>query len=412
MSDIPNRLGPATIEPVEVASIIGRAQGFVAEYDGVINSYQGCSFGCDYCYAANFASSPADQENWGRWVLVKANAVERLARLPLGRLNDKTYYMSTATDPYQPVERQAGITRDLLEVMCLQHPRIRLVVQTRSPLVIRDLDLFKRLEASGGRVQVNMTITTDDDAIRRIYEPGCPSIQARLQAIGKVHQAGIQSCITLTPLLPLRDTHHFVEVLLGSGVSRFIVQGFHQRNQGRGGYVAVTDAKALVSTAVYYGCGQEEAVVRYQEEYRRNLIHLRRLSPIWGRVAQVSHRLLNPDSVLWVPAHLRLPARREGTVNNEIELRPEVQWFAEQMELRLRANDHKGGWQLEDQRWLSGRLGEEWEELKTALWDMDNNRLSSPESVISEAADVGNFAMMIADNTRKDARFRDGGKAL
>ena len=282
MNSIPRQIGRTSVELMVVTSIIGRAQGFVAEYDGVINPYQGCSFGCDYCYAANFTQTAAEQDNWGRWVRVKENAVDQLVRVPLGRLNGKTYYMATVTDPYQPVEKMVGLTRDLLEVMCLQQPLIRLVVQTRSPLVTRDLDLLHRLTAQGGRVQVNLTVTTDDDTVRRHYEPGCPSIPARLNAIKAVQDSGIQSCITLTPLLPITDPDGFVDTLLATGVRRFIVQGFQLRNQGQGRYVAKTDAKALAATAGHYGCGETEGIVRYQADYRRNLAVLRQALPHLG----------------------------------------------------------------------------------------------------------------------------------
>ena len=282
MRDIPSYIGKTRVETSEVSTIVGRAQGFVAGYNGTINPYQGCSFGCGYCYAANFAPSEADQENWGRWVRVKSNAVEQLARIPLGRLNGKTYYMSTVTDPYQPVERLVGLTRDLLEVLCLHQPQVRLVVQTRSPLVTRDLDLLHRLTAQGGRVQVNLTVTTDDDTVRRHYEPGCPSIPARLKAIKVVQDSGIQSCITLTPLLPITDLDGFVDTLLATGVRRFIVQGFQLRNQGQGRYVAKTDAKALAATAGHYGCGETEGIARYQADYRRNLAVLRQALPHLG----------------------------------------------------------------------------------------------------------------------------------
>lgn len=77
---------------------------------------------------------------------------------------------------------------------------------------------------------------------------------------------------------------------------------------------------------------------------------------------------------------------------NKIELRPEVQWFAEQMELTLRRNDHKGGWKDCDIDWLMERLEEEAKELFYSL-----QTPNSKESIISEATDVANFAMMIAD---------------
>ena len=82
--------------------------------------------------------------------------------------------MSSVTDPYQPIERQLELTRRLLAIMAERH-RPRLVVQTHSPLVARDCDLFRRIEDKGGRVQVNMTVTTDDENIHHVFEPFYPS---------------------------------------------------------------------------------------------------------------------------------------------------------------------------------------------------------------------------------------------
>ena len=72
----------------------------------------------------------------------------------------------------------------------------KLVVQTRSPDVLRDCDLFREIDGNGGRVQVNMTVTTDDEDVRRAFEPFCPSNTVRLRAIAEVQNAGVDACIT------------------------------------------------------------------------------------------------------------------------------------------------------------------------------------------------------------------------
>ena len=129
---------------------------------------RGCSFGCTYCYAAFFQRTKAQQDTWGEWVTVKENAPDLIAGLPAGKLDGKRIYMSSVTDPYQPVERKSLITRRILELMTQRHAP-RLVVQTRSPLVTRDIDLFGKIEERGGRVQVNMTVTTDDEDVRKTF---------------------------------------------------------------------------------------------------------------------------------------------------------------------------------------------------------------------------------------------------
>ena len=277
----PETMGKTKITETKPKSIIGRATGFIGAYDGVINPYSGCGFGCNYCYASSFTHSEKEKQEWGRWVRVKANATELMAQTPRGTLNGKTLYMATATDPYQPVEYRTKLTRGLLEILAERHPQVRIVIQTRSPLAARDTDVMA-LIAQEGKVQVNMTVTTDDDQIRRNYEPGCPSIAARLKAIARISEAGIQSCITLTPLLPLGDAEAFARTLLSTGIRRFILQSFHMEGGDMGRYIAQTDLRAVESTARHFQCGEEEAIRRYRENYRKDERTLTRLLPQTG----------------------------------------------------------------------------------------------------------------------------------
>ena len=183
----PDRVGQAKVDYIKTSQLLTKATGFMDAYDFTLNPYSGCSFGCTYCYAAFFSRDAEKRDNWGYWVNVKANAIE-LLRKRRRSLDGKLIYMSSVTDPYQPIERQLELTRRLLELMAERH-KPKLVVQTRSPLVERDCDLFRRIADKGGRVQVNMTVTTDDEDIRRTFEPFCPANHRRLAAIRAV-QAG------------------------------------------------------------------------------------------------------------------------------------------------------------------------------------------------------------------------------
>ena len=149
--------------------------------------------------------------------------------------------MSSVTDPYQPIERKLEITPELLKIMA-EHHRPKLMVQTRSPLVVRDCDLFRQIEGSGGRVQVNMTVTTDDMDIMRTFEPLCPPNRKRLEAITKIREAGVESCITMTPLLLVSNDHEFADSLIETGVQKFIAQPFHFK---KGKFVANTRQEAF-----------------------------------------------------------------------------------------------------------------------------------------------------------------------
>ena len=235
----PERLGHADVEYAAVRDILTRATGFMEAYDYTLNPYAGCSFGCTYCYAAFFSDSTEKRDSWGRWIDVKENAVERLQRRR-GSLGGKLIYMSSVTDPYQPIERQVELTRGLLKVLARASPK--LVVQTRSPDVVRDVDLLRGIVDGGGRVQVNMTVTTDDEDIRRTFEPFCPSNGARLHAAKELCARGVDTCITMTPLLLVRDAWQFAEDLSYTGVQNFIVQPFHFQ---RGKFIAGTRDAAL-----------------------------------------------------------------------------------------------------------------------------------------------------------------------
>src|SRR5690348_11838198 len=109
--------------------------------------------------------------------------------------------MSSSTDPYQPQEVKEQVTRGLLEVMAEERPDF-LFVQTRSPLVTRDIDLLLRL---GERTRVSMTIETDLEPVRRRLTPAAPPIAARMLAVKKLAEAGIPVQATVAPLLPCSD---------------------------------------------------------------------------------------------------------------------------------------------------------------------------------------------------------------
>ena len=278
-AQFPSNVGGAGVTRAHARSVLTKPAGFMSEYDFTLNPYSGCSFGCSYCYAAFFGASKEDRDDWGRWVRVKENAVALLAKRKPGSLDGKRIYMSSVTDPYQPVERELRLTRGLLGVLAGQRgpeypallgdpPKPKLVVQTRSPDVERDCDLLHRIKANGGRTQVNMTVTTDDEEVRRVFEPSCPSNAVRLRAVARVQEVGVAACVTMTPLLWVSDPDAFAERLLTTGVRKFIVQPFHFQ---RGKFVASTREKALDLMARKLGCDRavfrERYLARYDEVY-------------------------------------------------------------------------------------------------------------------------------------------------
>ena len=207
-----------TVEAYDAHQILTAGAGFLSSYDFSLNPYVGCAFGCSYCYAAFFA--PFDkQPTWGDWVRVKRNAELKLSRVRRS-LNGKAIYMSSATDPYQPIEKRLKLTRSLLPI--LAERGAHLVVQTRSPLVTRDIDWLRTFD----RVCVNFSITTDSEEVRRAFEPRNPPIPDRLKAACEIAEAGIPVAITMTPLLPIDEPRRFAEQVAATGARRFVVDQF------------------------------------------------------------------------------------------------------------------------------------------------------------------------------------------
>lgn len=165
-------------------------------FDYCLNPYTGCQVGCRYCYARLFIPRySGHSEPWGTFVDVKVNAVEVLRR-QLRRARRGIVWVSSVCDPYQPLESHLQLTRRLLEV--LLEFRFPLYLQTKRALVLRDLDLLRRFE----EIEVGLTITTENEFMARLFEPGASSVNERIEALGKLKQAGLRTFAFLGPLLP------------------------------------------------------------------------------------------------------------------------------------------------------------------------------------------------------------------
>jgi len=153
-------------------------------------------------------------EPWGEFVDVKINAPQVLTR-QLTRMSKGSVLLGTVTDPYQPLEKRYGITRGCL--MALSAHQFPVHLLTRSPLVIRDIDLFKEFQD----IEVGLSITTDDERIKKIFEPASPSIASRLEALKKIHDAGIETYVFIGPMLGL-DPQRLIDAISDSADSVLI----------------------------------------------------------------------------------------------------------------------------------------------------------------------------------------------
>lgn len=172
-----------------------------------LNPYGGCLHRCTFCYVRAFelrADRPADWR-YGLVIRVKTNIADRLA-LELARpgWRRELVAIGTATDPYQPIEGTYRLTRRCLEVLARARTPASLV--TRSPLVVRDVDVLGELARRAG-VSVAFSIPTLDERVWRATEPGTPPPRQRLRALERLRQAGLDAGVALAPLLPGLTDH-------------------------------------------------------------------------------------------------------------------------------------------------------------------------------------------------------------
>ncbi|ANY70975.1 DNA photolyase [Paenibacillus sp. BIHB 4019] len=203
------------LKDITSKKILSEATGYLdTGYTHSLNPYSGCAFSCRYCYVREMPIQKFKETPWGEWVEIKTNAAENY-RNEVIKLRQKNkpikIFMSSATDPYQPIERKTAITRRILEAM-LETPPDLLQIQTRSPLITRDLDLILKLKETCD-VLVSMTIETDREDIKQIFSPYAPGIKLRLRAIREIYESGIAAQASISPVLPF--TPEFPKLLNG-----------------------------------------------------------------------------------------------------------------------------------------------------------------------------------------------------
>jgi DNA repair photolyase len=164
-------------------------------YPYVINPYTGCEHGCSYCYARFMKRFTGHREPWGEFVDVKINAPD-LLREEIKKKKRKRVWVSGVCDPYQPLEATFRLTRQCLEILARNTWPV--VIQTRSPLVLRDIDIIKDAQD----FEVGFSVTTADERIRELFEPHAPPITDRVLALDELHKAGIRTYAMIAPVLP------------------------------------------------------------------------------------------------------------------------------------------------------------------------------------------------------------------
>ena len=188
--------------PDQTRNIITTNKSPDIPFDRSINPYKGCEHGCVYCYArpthAFLGLSPG--LDFETHIFYKTEPAARLVEaLERRGYKVRPIAMGTNTDPYQPGERQLGITREILKTLLKYRHPVTLV--TKSTLILRDLDILSEL-ATLGLIQVSVSVTTLDNALKTALEPRTAGPQARLRVLNSLYEAGIPVGAMIAPVIP------------------------------------------------------------------------------------------------------------------------------------------------------------------------------------------------------------------
>ncbi len=214
----------------DARSILTRTGGYLSGFTYSLQPYAGCQFSCLYCYVRELTIQRANPHRlpWSHWIAPKRNAPDLLRRAAeRGALREASVFCASATDPYVPIERTHRLTRGCLDVMT-NHPPAALLLQTRSPLIARDVDLLARIPT----LRASMTIATDDERVRRALEPNAPATRLRIEALRVLRAAGVRTQAAISPLLPCDPDR--LAALLDPVVDRVVVDDFFE-GDGAGG---------------------------------------------------------------------------------------------------------------------------------------------------------------------------------
>jgi DNA repair photolyase len=233
----------------DARSILSKTAGFIAEagFTHSLTPARNCTYGCVYCYVPTLrvfgGLKRQDWERWGQFTTFKSNAPDLLRR---ELRSHQRIYCSPLVDPYQPAEAKQQIMPRILSA-AIEAPPAVFTIQTRGPLIERDIPLLQKLNIRTN-LRVSFSVTTNRDGIRRLYEPHCEPNTERLKTIRRLREAGITVHATLAPLLPC-DPEVLAEAAIRETVTSLIADPLHVRPVKAAG--ATTRAQAFRIAGVH-----------------------------------------------------------------------------------------------------------------------------------------------------------------
>jgi len=231
----------------DAKSILSKTSGYIADagFTHSLTPARNCGYACTYCYVPTMGVygglKPEDWRRWGEFTTFKDNAPELLGR---ALRPQQAIYCSPLVDPYQPAEASEALMPRLLDAAMERPPRV-FAIQTRGPLILRDLDRLVEL-SKRTTLRVSFSLTTDREDIRRLYEPLCATIDERLNTMRTLTAAGIATYATLAPLLPCHP-ETLVDLAIESTTEDIICDPFHVREVKTSGATTRTPALKISS---------------------------------------------------------------------------------------------------------------------------------------------------------------------
>lgn len=220
---------PFSVYSEPARSILTPTSGFInqAGFTHSLTPARNCTYGCSYCYVPTMGLYGGlrkdDVRSWGHRTTFKSNAAALLAR---ALRPDQIIYCSPLVDPFQPAESVAKLMPGILEAIADRPPAL-LAIQTRSSAILGHVEALRRV-ASRTDLRISFSITTDDDRIRRAYEPHCDPIERRFEVVRLLVEQGFQTFVTLAPLLPC-DPDYLLDRALHVTPNPILCDPFHVR---------------------------------------------------------------------------------------------------------------------------------------------------------------------------------------
>ncbi|MBB4064352.1 PA0069 family radical SAM protein [Gellertiella hungarica] len=290
-------------------SIITRNESPDIPFDRSINPYRGCEHGCIYCFARpthSYMGLSAGLDFEAK-LFAKPDSARLLEReLSKPGYKPRTIAIGTNTDPYQPIEKEWRIMRQILEVLeKASHP---VVIVTKSALILRDLDILQRM-AANGLVKVGISVTTLDRKLARSMEPRAATPARRLETIKALSDAGIPVAVMMAPIIPALNDHE-IERILESG---------HAAGAREASYVLL---RLPFEVSPLF---REWLLRNYPDRYRRVMSLIRSMRDGKDYDAEFGKRMKGAGPYAWqIGRRFELATKRLGLVRRSIQLRDDA----------------------------------------------------------------------------------------